>query len=679
MKVPPIIKDMPRLLHGGDYNPEQWAHDRSIWREDMRLAKLAHINTLSVGIFSWAALEPADGQYDFAWMDDVMGMLAENGIKAVLATPSGARPPWLAQKYPSVLRTDPNGLKRQYGGRHNHCPTSSDYRRKVAEINGLLAERYQNHPALGLWHVSNEYSGECHCELCREAFRLWLQTRYNSLEELNLAWWNAFWSHTYTDWSQIEPPSPLGESENHGLILDWKRFVTHQTVDFLKAEMEPLRRITPDVPCTTNFMEFFDGLDYAALAKELDVVSWDSYPAWRSDEQDAAVACRTAMAHDMIRGLKGGRPFLLMESTPSATNWQTVTKLKRPGLHRLASLQAVAHGSDSVQYFQFRKSRGSFEKFHGAVVDHEGSENTRVFREVAETGALLTGLDEIVGTMRESRVALIYDVENRWALDGCKGFRAKKDYLQTVLDHYAPFWKMGVPVDVIDSTMDFSGYKLLIAPMLYMLRPGVAERIDSFVKAGGAFVATYLSGYVDDHDLCFLGGFPGPLKEVLGVWAEEMDSLYDEERKQVTWRGQEYLARHFCEVVHLRGASAEGVFDEDFYQGLPAVTEHKHGLGRTWYLAARMDDDFLMDFTAHLLAELGIEKTLQTKLPEGCTAQVRTDDKTEYVFLMNFMPYEQQIDVCQGGVSMVTGEPLEGKITLAARGLEILKRPSCPE
>ena len=675
MKYPPIVSRYPHMLHGGDYNPDQWRATKEIWREDMRLAKLARINSLSVGIFSWTALEPEEGRYDFTWLDEVMDMMAENGIVAVLATPSGARPAWMSAKYPEVLRVDENRQRILHGARHNHCYTSPVYREKVRAINTLLAERYKNHAALGVWHLSNEYGGECHCELCQQVFREWLKTRYESLDELNHAWWTAFWSHTYTDWSQIESPAwPRGESSTHGLTLDWKRFVTERTLDFMLAEMEPLKRLTPSVPCTTNMMGWYDGLNYFRLSEGLDVASWDNYPMWRADESDAGLAARISMVHDFNRGLKDGKPFMLMESSPSATNWQPVGKLRRPGGQGLYSLQAVAHGSDTVQYFQYRKSRGSSEKFHGAVVDHEGTEHNRVFQEVAKTGEMLEKLDAVVGTARPSQVAIVYDVENRWALQGCQGFKSEKNYVRTLEEHYEPFWRMGVSVDIIDSTKDLMKYKLVVAPMLYMLRPGMAEKIAAFVSAGGSFVSTYLTGYVDQHDLCFLGGFPGPLKEVLGIHAEEIDGLYDEERRMIQWNGKEYLARDFCELVNLLGAEQTGEYGEDFYKGFPAVTVNSYGRGRAWHVAARMDSDFQMDFFRLLVSELGIVRPFADDLPEGCTAQVRTDGQYEYVFLMNFMPYPVYLDIGDGGVSLLTGDCLEGQNELPERSVEIIRR-----
>ncbi len=671
MKYRPIVSKVPHMLHGADYNPDQWRTSKEVWIEDMRLAGLAHINSLSVGIFSWAALEPEEDRYDFSWLDEVMDNLAKNGIAAVLATPSGARPAWMSLKYPEVLRVNADRRRILHGGRHNHCYTSPVYRDKVRKINTMLAERYKSHAALAVWHLSNEYGGECHCELCQEAFRNWLKKRYGSLDELNSAWWTAFWSHTYTQWSQIESPSPIGETSVHGLVLDWKRFVTEQTLDFMKAEMEPLKRLTPDVPCTTNMMGLYDGLNYYRLSEAIDIASWDNYPMWRSDETDVDIALLASMIHDINRRLKDGRPFMLMESSPSATNWQPVGKLRRPGLHELQSIQAIAHGSDTVQYFQFRKSRGSSEKFHGAVVDHVGTEHTRVFREVAETGRTLEKLDDVVGTTKPSDVAIIYDVENRWALDMCQGFKSGKSYTRTLKEHYSPFWKAGISVDIIDSTKELSDYKLVIAPMLYMLRPGMAEKINSFVKCGGTFVTTYMTGYVDEHDLCFLGGFPGPLRKVLGIWCEEIDGLFDEDRRFVEWRGTKYEARDFCEIIHTEGAQAIASYCEDFYALSPAATVNSFGKGEAYFIAARLDEHFHEDFFEMLISKLGISRASKGVLPAGCTAQVRSDGENNYVFVMNFTPEHKTMDIGNGGKSMVSGKEIKGTITLPPWGFDV--------
>ncbi|MBN1247626.1 MAG: beta-galactosidase [Anaerolineae bacterium] len=686
-KYPPINPKAPVFLHGGDYNPDQWPEE--VWEEDMRLMKLSHCNAMSVGIFAWAALERAEGQYNFGWLDKVMDMLAENGAYAVLATPSGARPAWLAQTYPEVLRVRPDRQRNLFGRRHNHCLTSPVYREKVHAINSKLAERYMDHPALLVWHLSNEYSGECHCELCRAAFREWVKEKYGTLDAVNEAWWTAFWAHTYTDWSQIEPPSEIGETSVHGLNLDWRRWITHQTIDFMESEIAPLRQYTPGVPVTTNFMGTFPGLNYWEMAKHLDVVSWDSYPRWHKPGEDGkaddvALASETAFVHDINRCLKGGRPFMLMESVPSATNWVEAAKRKRPGMHALSSLQAVAHGSDTVQYFQWRKSRGSAEKFHGAVVDHVGHENTRVFRDVADVGQKLEKLSDVIGTTVRPDVALIYDWENAWAMNDAQGpRRGDKGYFELCKRHYRAFWAQGIPVDVIDATQDFSAYKLLVAPMLYLLRSGVDERIADFVAKGGTLVITYWSGIVNETDLVYLGGWPGgKLRKVQGIWAEEIDALYPEDRNALVpvdgnglgLKGA-YVVRDYCDLVHPEGATVLATYKSDFYAGRPALVVNAYGEGQAYTLSTNADDRFLADFYGALAGRLDLLRSLEAHLPHGVSAQLRTDGERPFIFLMNFNDAVRGIDLGEATYTdLLTGETLSGVVTLGVYDVKVLTR-----
>jgi beta-galactosidase len=580
-----------------------------------------------------------------------------------------------------------------HGQRHNHCYTSPVYRQKVEIINTKLAQRYAKHPALLLWHLSNEYNGECHCDLCQAAFRLWLRRRYqDSLDRLNQAWWNRFWGHAFTDWEQIESPSPRGQTQIHGLNLDWKRFVTDQTVDFLCHELTPLRKLTPNVPATTNLMGTYPGLDYWKLAAPLDVVSWDSYPSWHRPAGagqpqrlpgDAELASHIAFVCDLNRSLKGGRPFLLMESVPSATNWAEVCKLKRPGMHLLSSLQQVAHGSDSVQYFQWRKSRGGSEKFHGAVVDTTGGPDTRVFRDVASVGEALEKLDGVIGTSVPAEAAIIYDWENNWAIEDAMGLRRQgKGYLPTCLSHYRPLWTRGVAADVINEDCDFTKYRLLIAPMLYMARAGVGERLAEFVRTGGTLVVTYWSGIVDESDLCFLGGFPGPLRKVLGIWSEEIDALYDGELVRVDFApGNElglagpYEASVLCDLIHGEGATVLASYASEFYAGRPAVTVNRFGDGRAYYQAARMDDRFQDDFYARLIAQLELPRALAADLPAGVVASRRTDGRRDFVFLQNWTPKPQKARLPDAKwTDLLAGKAASGEVALAPYGVMVLER-----
>jgi beta-galactosidase len=405
-----VIPRFPHLLHGGDWNPDQWLEEPAVIEEDLRLMPQARCNTFSIAIFAWSRLEPAEGRFAFDWLDRIMDGLAARGLNAFLATPSGAKPRWMSDAYPEVRRVNAQRQREPHGHRHNHCLTSPVYREKVRAINARLAERYRGHKALAMWHVSNEYSGSCYCELCLAAFRAWLKTRYPSLDAINRAWWTSFWSQTFQAWEQVDPrDSPLD-----GLLLDWDRFVTHQTVDFMRNEVAPLRALTPEVPVTTNMMGTFSGLDYRRFAEVCDRMAWDSYPQFHGEESWKK-ATGLSFVHDLYRTMKGGLPFLLMESTPSSTNWFPVPQLKRPGQHRQEMLHAVGHGADATLYFQWRKGRGAYEKFHGAVVDHAGTE-TRVFADVAAHGALLENLDAVVGTSVRPEVAVLHDWEVRWAI-----------------------------------------------------------------------------------------------------------------------------------------------------------------------------------------------------------------------------------------------------------------------
>lgn len=675
-KLPPLNTDFVHMLHGGDYNPEQWRDTPEILQEDMRLMKLANCNEMTTGIFAWSALEPEEGVFDFTFLDNAMDNIYQNGGRVILGTPSGARPRWLAEKYPEVLRMDESRVRILYGSRHNHCYTSPIYRQKTAEINRRLAERYKNHPALIAWHISNEYGGECHCPLCQQAFREWLKKKYNhDLDKLNHEWWSDFWSHRYTDWEQIESPSSRGDRDLNGSMLDWKRFVTDQTTDFMRCEIEAVKSVAPNIPVTTNMMPYFPDLNYWVMKEELDFISWDNYPRWHGSVSDTKIAAQTALWHDLMRCLKQ-KPHFLMESTPSVIccGDSVDNKLKRPGMHKLASMQAVAHGCDGIMYFQWRKGRGGAEKFHGAVVDHCGHENTRVFRDVAELGGLLKKLDGIVGTMPVSEVALIYDWENSWAIEGIKNAIHRLEYNETCVKHYMPFWKRGISVDVLNCSQDISGYKVVIAPMLYMTDEATVRRLADYVKQGGTLVCTYMTGMVNENDLCYQGGFPaGELKQVFGLWAEEYDLLCpNDENYAVMSSGESYLLKDHCELVHPKEAQTLAVYKDDFYAGMSAVCVNSYGKGKAYYIACCDTGELTDALYGKIEKDLQLTRALPN-LQDGVTAQKRYGGNESYLFIENFNTYSVKTELDGDYLNMETGELMSGEVTLGAYGVLVLK------
>lgn len=674
----PATPKFPHMLHGGDYNPEQWLDQPEVLEEDIRLFRKAHINCVSLGIFSWAKLEPEEGVYDFGWLDEIIDRLYANGIYTVLATPSGARPQWLAQKYPEVLRVRPDGLRNFYGHRQNHCYTSPLYREKVTQIDTRLAEHYANHPAVILWHISNEFGGECHCELCQAAFREWVQKKYGTLDKLNHAWWANFWSHTYTDWSQVHSPSPVGETSVHGLDLDWRRFVTHQTIDFMKTEIAAVKAVNPDIPVTTNMMTMYTyELNYFAFRDALDVISWDNYPEWHNPYMgNEEVAKDCAMTHDMMRSLQK-KPFLLMECTPNATNWQGVSKLKKPGMHQLSVIEAVAHGADSGQYFQLRQSRGSCEKFHSAVISNTGTENTRTFREVTDIGAVLEQLsDRVYGSGTPAETAILFDTENKWALDKCQGPRnIGLDYFGNIRRNYSYFWKNGINVDIIDSTFDLSGYKLVIAPMLYLFRDGIQEKLRRFVRDGGTLVTTCFTGVVNDTDLSFLGeATEDKLSDVLGLWVEEVDSLYDCESNRTTWNGKSYSLKELCEICHPTTCETLAVYETDFYAGKPVLTKNQFGKGVAYHVSASADTDFFHALYAKLAAACDLTYAIRTAVPDGVSLTWRQSDTEKLIFVQNFGDSAAAVQLDQPYENILSGETVSGSLNIEKYGFAVLAK-----
>ena len=629
------------LLYGGDYYPEQWLDRPDILEKDLAYLCEAHMNVVSLGVFSWSVYEPEEGCYDFSWLEKIINRLYNAGISVILATPSGARPAWMAEKYKEVLRVNEHDQRNAFGARHNHCFTSPIYRKKVRAINMELASRFGTHPGVRLWHLSNEYGGECHCPLCQEAFRSWLKARYGSIEEVNRKWWTVFWSHHYDSFDQIESPKPHGEMAIHGLNLAWKRFVTDQTTDFMREEIRALRDGGAMQPVTTNLMYDFTGLNYGKLSEPLDVISWDIYPEWFAGK-NIDIAMDTAMQHDYMRSLKH-QPFLLMESSPSGTNWQPLSKLKKPGLLMNASLQAIAHGSDSVQYFQIRQSRGSSEKFHGAVIDQYGGNDTRVFAEVQEVGSVLKQLGQVQGSMCQAKAALIVDVENRWALEDAQGPRNKGlHYHETVLKSYTALKRYGLDVDVIDMDQPLDGYSFVAAPMLYMFRNEMEKKLRAFVENGGCLALTYWSGIVDEDDLCFIEGTPHDLLDVFGLRFQEIDALDDHEYNHAVPAlgnslnlNRVYACSNLCELITVSSAEVLMTYQSDFYAGKPVLTKNLYGKGEAWYICADMEQDFYTDVYARILQQNNI-CPLSIGLPPTVTVASRKSDEKTYLFIQNY-------------------------------------------
>ncbi len=663
-----------KIAYGGDYNPEQWPEE--VWQEDMRLFKKAHIDIVTLNVFSWAALQPSEDEYDFEKLDKIIKLCSENGLKICLATSTGAHPAWMARKHPEILRTDYQGRKHKFGGRECSCPNSTVYRKYSARLAEKLAERYGSNPAVIAWHISNEYSGECYCENCASAFRRWLRDRYKTIDEVNKAWDTAFWGHTFYDFEDIVVPNELSEhftlygrerSTFQGISIDYRRFNSESILECYKLEYDAIRKYVPDTPITTNLMGFYYPLDYHKWAPYLDFASWDSYPG--PDEP----ASHIALSHEVIKGLKRDKPFCLMEQTPSVTNWQPYNKLKRPGDMRRLSYQAVAHGSDTVMFFQMRRSIGACEKYHGAVIDHAGSEDTRVFREITELGRELDSLgDKFLGTLQKPRVAIVFDWENWWGISYSAGPSILIDYHEEAYRYYNAFYKRHIPCDIIGTDDGLDRYDIVVAPILYMVKDGYDEKIRSFVKNGGSFVTTYFSGYVGESDLVY-GAYPGKLRDILGIWVEESDALPEGEKNSFSFDGKSADAAVLCDIIRPEGAEVLAVYDKDFYAGTPVITKNSFGEGKAYYIGTCSDEAFY----DRLIDDISKEKDIHGVMDPGTSFDNleitrRYSEDHAYTFIINHSKEEETCTLDISGTDLIAGKSLQAGTSLTLKHNEVM-------
>ena len=663
-----------RILYGGDYNPNQWPKD--IWQEDMRIFKDAHINTATINVFSWAKIQPSEHEYNFDELDEIVDMLSRENYDIVFATSTAALPGWMVRKYPEVMFTDYEGRQHKFGGRHNACPNSFVFKHYARELAYKLAERYADNPHVTCWHVSNEYGNECFCENCQKAFRVWLKDKYKTIDALNRAWNMEFWGHTVYDWDDVVPPNALSDgigSEKTafaGISIDYRRFYSDSQLACFKMERDAIKSVKPDAFVTTNLMGTYKGLDYFKWAKEMDIVSWDNYPSYNTPWS------HVAMTHDLMRGLKDA-PFMLMEQTPNQQNWFPFCKVKQPGEVRKLSWQAVAHGADTVRFFQMKQSLGGCERFHGAVIAHDGTEESRVFKETAALGEELDRIGRrIMGSRIESRVAIMFDWQSYWSLEGCVGPTTGFNYPNEVHRFYRALWRRNVPVDMIASTTPLarlSQYDLAIAPALITVLPGVAETLEAYVADGGTFITGYMAGIHDEHDLVVPGGYPGKLRRLMGVWVEEIDALAPGETIEVHGGTVDAKGEIVASIIHREGAERLATYGGDeFYAGHSALTVNAYGKGKAYFVGTPLDETGMSAFMAPIIKELDL-KSLDT--PEDVSLSVRYGDGgTRYAFLINNSAADKRLCLSElnGGTELLTGTVINDLIELKPYGVDVI-------
>jgi beta-galactosidase len=650
------------IQYGGDYNPEQWPEE--VWAEDAKLMREAGVTMVTLGVFSWAKLQPGPDIWEFGWLDRLLELLASHGIAVDLATATASPPAWLVRAEPEILPVTADGVRLEFGSRQHYCPSSPAYRTAALRLVRKLAQRYGAHPALALWHIHNEYGDhitECFCPRSADHFRQWLKDRYGTLEGLNHAWGTAFWSQHYTSFAEIEPPRTAPGPVNPTQVLDWRRFCSDALLALHRGERSVLRELSPDIPATTNFMSMMESLDYWEWAKHEDIVSDDAYP----DPADPRAHVNAALNYDLMRSLKGGKPWLLLEQAPSAVSWRPVNTPKPPGLQRLWSLQALARGADGIMYFQWRQSRAGAEKFHSALLPHRGTAS-RGWQETVRFGAELGRLAEVAGSRITARVAIVLDWESWWALEGTDHPSARMRWRDLLRPWYEALYARGVTVDFVAPSADLSPYRLLLAPNLYLLRTEDAERIAAHVRGGGRLVCGPFSGVVDAHDHLHDGGAPGPLREVLGLVVDEFWPIPDGEAVRV---GTDAEATWWSEWLVPEGAVTVATYTSGALAGLPAVTRHVYGRGSARYVGCHLGAG-IGQVLDGALSEAGLRPVLGKPAPDGVEAVLRG----RHLFLLNHTGQDVECPSFPGH-DLLTGTEKGPRVRLGPRGAAVVRLP----
>lgn len=611
----PLAGQQERIWYGGDYNPDQWPEE--VWDDDVRLMKKAGVNLVSVGIFSWAKIETSEGVYDFDWLDRIIDKLGEAGIAVDLASATASPPMWLTQAHPEVLWKDYRGDVCQPGARQHWRPTSPVFREYALKLCRAMAEHYKGNPYVVAWHVSNEYG--CHnrfdySEDAEHAFQQWCEERYGTIDAVNDAWGTAFWAQRMNDFSEIVPPRFIGDGNfmNPGKLLDFKRFSSDALKAFYIAERDTLAEITPDLPLTTNFMVSASGsvLDYDDWGGEVDFVSNDHYFIPGEAHLD-----ELAFSASLVDGIARKDPWFLMEHSTSAVNWREINYRKEPGQLVRDSLAHVAMGADAVCYFQWRQSKAGAEKFHSAMVPHAG-EDSAVFRDVCELGADLNKLSDegILGSrLAKSRVAVVFDYESEWATEHTATPTQHVHHVDEPLAWFRALADQGVTADVVPVRGAWDDYEMVVLPSVYLLSEETTRRVRDYVVGGGRLVVTYYTGISDEKDHVWLGGYPGSIRDVVGVRVEEFMPMGDDftgvpDRLELS---NGAVAHDIADVIGSVDGTATVLetFKDDPWTGMdgaPAIVAHTFGEGRSVYVGARLGRDGIALSLPEILDSLGM-------------------------------------------------------------------------
>lgn len=646
------------MKFGVDYYPEHWPKER--WPYDARLMREAGIEVVRLAEFAWTKLEPSLGNFDFKWLDEVIEVLAREGIKVVLGTPTPTPPAWMIEQHPDILPVDLEGRKMSFGGRHHDCQSNEAYRNHIRRFVRIMAKHYSNNPNVVGWQIDNEFGNShhklCACDSCKAAFHKWLERKYKTIDKLNEAWGTVFWSQTYDKFTQVPLPLPTPNMHNPSLLLDWRRFASDLIIEFQSIQIEILREECPDHFITHNFMGFFDKTDYFNLAKDLDFISHDQYPLHFREGRDlTACPFRAAAALDLMRGMKQ-KPFWVMEQQSGPTGWEVIGATPRPGQLGLWTYQSVAHGADTVVYFRWRSCLFGTEEYWDGILPHDGKPGRRYYEIKKAIDELKPVMEEFKGCTSEAEVAILYSYDQNWAFQ-IQPHHPELNYIKQVQSYYKAFYDKNVPVNYVSEQEDLSSYKLLVAPLLYLMTKELSRKLESYVAGGGHLVLTMRTGVKDWNNAVVPQTLPGELSKLTAISIEDYDCLR-EIRQSIKWISEEERkdsgeVLKWCDIITPKGAETLAVYEEDFYKGMAAVTCNKFEEGLAYYVGTEFGPAMMDKFVEYILDKAGVESVLMAL--EGVEVSRRRKEEKDYVFILNHKSSSVEVLIPD------TWEPVVGK------------------
>jgi len=666
------------MYFGCDYYPEHWPEER--WEEDARMMKEAGFNVVRMGEFAWSKLEPKEGQFDFTWLDKAIEILGRYNIKTILGTPTAAPPPWLAKKYPEILRVDKQGIRTSFGGRRSYCPNSSVYHTYSQKIVSKMAEHYKDNENVVGWQIDNEFGGDrekglCYCKQCARSFRKWLRNKYETIDKLNQEWGTVFWSQIYTEWDEIPVPRELETAHNPSLLLDYRRFISDSYITYQKLQLDILRRICPDKFITNNLMGLFNGIDYYKLARPLDFISWDNYPNLRfvGGEKSPVIV---SLSHDLMRGLKG-KSFWVTEEQSGPSGWQCVDPTPYPGEIRLWTYQAIAHGAEGILYFRWRTSRFGTEQFWHGILDHSGIP-TRRYEEVKKVGWELKRIGEkITGLKFPQKVAMLTSYDEQWAFE-IQPNNPKFNYQEHFASYYRLLNAWNIPVDVVSTKEDLSKYKLVIAPSLFLISDEIAENLKNFVRKGGVLITTFRSGVKNWNNVAFDDLLPAKLTDLLGIQVIEYNSLSPAQKceMELTHPQIESLRGEcdiWCDIIRCKEAEIVGKYTQHYYKDQPCITANQFGKGYAVYIGTNPSLEIKKEILRWTLQKSGIKPSFQVD-SEDLEIVLREKGNKNYLFFLNHSDKKHYIKLDRSYLEVIENReyPKDSIIAMEPKGVRIL-------